>query len=235
MKRYPISSFCSSLCWRGFGGRAMAQDGRPNARRIRAAVAVTPGGWTLPPPQLGATIIELLARSSSPHNDFLMFMTASGLSPNLEAGGHVNLTRLREAAVGHVVIWCFQGVTCLLDRSADSRTRGVLPKLPHGRRVLSPADADSGRDDYGSGSSTCTPARLVTTATVGRDCEAAFDEASVFSDCWGIGHHGSAADRRCAFGERQSCEGCDARRGRHARRSTTRPRARDRRPRVESR
>jgi hypothetical protein len=40
------------------GAMAQPADARPSV--AIADVAITPGGWTLPPPQLSATIVELM-------------------------------------------------------------------------------------------------------------------------------------------------------------------------------
>jgi curli biogenesis system outer membrane secretion channel CsgG len=126
MKRYPILiSFVAVLA--GFGGSAaLAQEGRPTL--AIADIAVTPGGWTLPPPQLGATIIDLLVGELVSSQRFHVY-DGQWLVPESEAGGHVNLTRLREAAASrHVDYLVLGSVTAFSTAQSRSRTGGVLPK-----------------------------------------------------------------------------------------------------------
>ena len=76
---------------------ALAQDAAARPNIAIADVLVSPGGWTLPPPQMGATIIDLLVGELVGSQQFHVY-DGQWLVPQREAGGHVNVEHLRAAA-----------------------------------------------------------------------------------------------------------------------------------------
>jgi curli biogenesis system outer membrane secretion channel CsgG len=76
---------------------AMAQDAVARPSIAIADVDVTPGGWTLPPPQLSGAIIGLMMNELVASQRFHLY-DGQWLVPESEAGGPVNLERLRAAA-----------------------------------------------------------------------------------------------------------------------------------------
>src|SRR3954471_2927720 len=76
---------------------ALAQDAAARPTMAIADIAVTPGGWTLPPPQLSGTIVELMMNELVASQRFVLY-DGQWLVPESEAGGSVNLERLRAAA-----------------------------------------------------------------------------------------------------------------------------------------
>ena len=78
------------------GASAQAQDAYKPTIAI-ADVAVAPGGWTLPPPQMGAAIIDLLLGELVTSQQFHVY-DGQWLVPQEEIGGRANIARLREAA-----------------------------------------------------------------------------------------------------------------------------------------
>ena len=163
------------------GAGAGAQDGAADARD--RDIAVTPGGWTLPPPQLGATIIELLVGELVSSQRFHVY-DGQWLVPESEADGHVNLTRLREAAASrHVDYLVLGSVTAFSTAQSRSRTGGVLPKpLMAGafsRQQMQMAVGMTFRIvDVRTG-------EVVTTATA-KGLRSVIRRASVSSVCWGL-------------------------------------------------
>ena len=76
---------------------AMAQDAQARPSLAIADVAITPGGWTLPPPQLSAAIIEMMMGELVASERFHVY-DGQWLVPEREAGGPLNFERLRAAA-----------------------------------------------------------------------------------------------------------------------------------------
>src|SRR3954452_15719429 len=76
---------------------AMAQDAQARPSVAIADVAISPGGWTLPPPQLSSTIVELMMNELESSHRFHLY-DGQWLVPEPDAGGPVNLERLRAAA-----------------------------------------------------------------------------------------------------------------------------------------
>jgi len=62
-----------------------------------ADVAVTPGGWTIPPPQMSGAIVEVIVGEPVGSQQFHVY-DGQWLVPQGEAGGHVNIGHLRAAA-----------------------------------------------------------------------------------------------------------------------------------------
>src|SRR3982751_7123771 len=80
---------------------AMAQDAAARPAIAIADVAVSPGGWTLPPPQISSTIVELMMNELVTSQRFRVY-DGQWLVPESEMG-HANLERLRAAAGGRDV------------------------------------------------------------------------------------------------------------------------------------
>src|SRR4051794_16662682 len=74
---------------------AQSADARP-AIAI-ADVAVAPGGWTLPPPQLSATIVDLMLNELVSSQRFHIY-DGQWLVPESDTGDRIDLARLRAAA-----------------------------------------------------------------------------------------------------------------------------------------
>src|SRR4051812_49551465 len=80
---------------------AMAQDAAARPALAIADVAVTPGGWTLPPPQLSGAIIELMMGELVTSQRFRVY-DGQWLVPEGE-GGRANLEPLVAAPPGSPV------------------------------------------------------------------------------------------------------------------------------------
>lgn len=92
-----------------------------------ADVAVTPGGWTLPPPQLSSTIVELMMGELVTAQRFQVY-DGQWLVPGSEAG-HPNLTQLRAAAAQHRIDYVVLGsLTAFAGEQKKKRFGGLLPK-----------------------------------------------------------------------------------------------------------
>jgi curli biogenesis system outer membrane secretion channel CsgG len=76
---------------------ASAQDAGVKPNIAIADVMVAPGGWTVPPPQMGSTIVELVVGELVESRQFHVY-DGQWLVPQDEAGGGVNLAHLRAAA-----------------------------------------------------------------------------------------------------------------------------------------
>lgn len=106
---------------------AMAQDAAARPSVAIADVAITPGGWTLPPPQLSGTIVELLMNELVSSQRFHLY-DGQWLVPESEAGGRVNLERLRAAAAERRVDYLVLGR--LTGFSSESKKKGFGAVLP---------------------------------------------------------------------------------------------------------
>jgi curli biogenesis system outer membrane secretion channel CsgG len=110
---------------------ATAQDVSARPSLAIADVLVSPGGWTLPPPQMGATIVDLLVGELVGSQQFHVY-DGQWLVPQQEAGGHVNVAHLRAAATDRHVDYVVLGsVTAFSMVQTGNHGGGVLP-LPAG-------------------------------------------------------------------------------------------------------
>ncbi len=98
-RRKLIGALVVGLCRVTVATGAMAQDAQARPSVAIADVAITPGGWTLPPPQLSATIVELMMNELVASERFHLY-DGQWLVPESDAGGHADLERLRAAAAG---------------------------------------------------------------------------------------------------------------------------------------
>jgi len=106
---------------------AMAQEAQARPSIAIADVAITPGGWTLPPPQLSGTIIELLMNELESSRRFHLY-DGQWLVPESEANGHVNLERLRAAASERHVDYLVLGrLTGFSSEEQRKRFGGAIP------------------------------------------------------------------------------------------------------------
>jgi len=108
------------------GTPAQAQDANKPTIAI-ADIAVAPGGWTLPPPQMGGAIIDLLLGELVTSQQFHVY-DGQWLVPQQEAGGHVNLEQLRAAAAErHVDYLVLGSVTAFSMVQTGRKAGGLLP------------------------------------------------------------------------------------------------------------
>jgi curli biogenesis system outer membrane secretion channel CsgG len=106
---------------------AMAQEAAARPAVAIADVAVTPGGWTLPPPQLSAAIVELMMGELVGSQRFRVY-DGQWLVPEAEIG-HANLERLRMAAAERHVDYVVLGsLTAFSNEHKRKRIGGLLPK-----------------------------------------------------------------------------------------------------------
>jgi len=106
---------------------AIAQEVSARPAVAIADVAITPGGWTLPPPQLSGTIIELMMNELVASQRFHLY-DGQWLVPESEAGGHTNLERLRAAAAERRVDYLVLGsLTAFSTEDKKKRYGGVIP------------------------------------------------------------------------------------------------------------
>jgi len=104
-----------------------AQEASARPAVAVADVTVAPGGWTLPPPQLSATIIELLVSDLVSSQRFHVY-DGQWLVPEAEIG-HANLQRLRAAAAEKNVDYIVVGaVTAFSSEQKGRRFGGLFPK-----------------------------------------------------------------------------------------------------------
>ena len=106
---------------------ATAQEAQARPSIAIADVAIAPGGWTLPPPQLSSAIIELMMSELVSSEKFRVY-DGHWLVPEQEAG-RANLERLRAAAternVDYVVVGSLTGFS---SEQKKKRFGGVFPK-----------------------------------------------------------------------------------------------------------
>jgi curli biogenesis system outer membrane secretion channel CsgG len=106
---------------------ATAQPAEPRPSVAIADVAITPGGWTLPPPQLSATIVELMMNELVSSQRFHLY-DGQWLVPESDAGGHADLERLRAAAAERHVDYIVLGrLTAFSSEHKKKGFGGVLP------------------------------------------------------------------------------------------------------------
>jgi len=107
------------------GAMAQPADARPSV--AIADVAITPGGWTLPPPQLSGAIIEMMMGELVASARFHVY-DGQWLVPEAEAGGPANLDRLRAAATDRRVDYVVVGtLTAFSTENKKKGFGGVLP------------------------------------------------------------------------------------------------------------
>jgi curli biogenesis system outer membrane secretion channel CsgG len=107
------------------GAVAQPSDARPSV--AIADVAVTPGGWMLPPPQLSATIVELMTNELVGSARFHLY-DGQWLIPETEAGGQADLVRLRAAAAERHVDYVVLGrLTAFSSEHQKKGFGGVVP------------------------------------------------------------------------------------------------------------
>ena len=127
MKRYAVlvTVFVVLACL-ATGRAAIAQDGKPTL--AIADVALTASGTTLPPPQLGASIVAQLLDELVSSDRFHVY-DGQWLVPEAESGGRVNLDRLRaSAASSHVDYVVLGTLTTFSTEQSRKRGGGIFPK-----------------------------------------------------------------------------------------------------------
>lgn len=92
-----------------------------------ADIAVRPGGWTLPPPQMGGAIVDMLLGELVGSQQFHVY-DGQWLVPQDETGGRVNIARLRAAAADRGVDYLLLGnVTQFTMVQTRNHGGGVIP------------------------------------------------------------------------------------------------------------
>jgi curli biogenesis system outer membrane secretion channel CsgG len=105
---------------------AAAQDASARPSVAIADVAITPGGWTLPPTQLSATIIEMMMGELVASERFRVY-DGQWLVPEADAG-HPNLGRLRAAATERRMDYLVLGsMTAFSTEHKKKRFGGIVP------------------------------------------------------------------------------------------------------------
>jgi curli biogenesis system outer membrane secretion channel CsgG len=106
---------------------AMAQDAQARPSLAIADIAVAPGGWTLPPPQLSSAIIDLMTNELVSSQRFHVY-DGQWLVPEQEAG-HADVERLRAAAAERGVDYLVLGsLTGFSTENKKKRIGGIFPK-----------------------------------------------------------------------------------------------------------
>jgi curli biogenesis system outer membrane secretion channel CsgG len=105
---------------------ATAQEASARPALAIADVAVAPGGWTLPPPQLSGAIIDLLMNELVSSQKFRVY-DGQWLVPEAEIG-RPNLDRLRAAAAGRIDYVVVGSVTAFASEQKGRRIGGLFPK-----------------------------------------------------------------------------------------------------------
>lgn len=108
---------------------ALAQEAQARPSLAIADVAITPGGWTLPPPQLSATIIEMMMGELVASERFHVY-DGQWLVPEREAGGPLNLERLRAAATERRMDFIVVGSLTAFSTENKKKKFGVLVPTP---------------------------------------------------------------------------------------------------------
>jgi curli biogenesis system outer membrane secretion channel CsgG len=104
-----------------------AQEAMARPAIAIADVAVTPGGWTLPPPQLSGAIVEMMVNELVASQKFHVY-DGQWLVPEREIG-RASLDRLRGAAAERHVDYVVVGsLTAFSTEQKGRRGGGVLPK-----------------------------------------------------------------------------------------------------------
>ena len=106
---------------------AAAQEASARPAIAIADVAVSQGGWTLPPPQISATIVELMTSELVTSQRFHVY-DGQWLVPESEVG-HPNLERLRAAAAERHVDYVVLGtLTAFSNEQQHRKIGGFFPK-----------------------------------------------------------------------------------------------------------
>ena len=119
----------------------LAQVSPAQARVVRPTIAIANieverGGWTLPPPQLGSTIAELMVDQLVSSEQFHV-VDGEWLVPEQQLGGRVPFERLRAAAQESGVDYLVLGsITQFATEQSVRRGGGILP-LPFAAGGLS--------------------------------------------------------------------------------------------------
>lgn len=110
-----------------FAAAAIAQDAEARPSVAIADVAVTPGGWVLPPPQISSTIIELMTNELVTSQRFHVY-DGQWLVPEAEIG-RANLARLRAAAAERHVDYVVVGsLTAFSSEQKGRKLGGFFPR-----------------------------------------------------------------------------------------------------------
>jgi curli biogenesis system outer membrane secretion channel CsgG len=106
---------------------ATAQEASARPAVALADVAIAPGGWTLPPPQLSGTIIDLMMNELAASQRFHLF-DGQWLIPESQTGGHADLEQLRAAAAERRVDYLVLGsLTAFSTENKKKAFGGVIP------------------------------------------------------------------------------------------------------------
>ena len=108
---------------------ALAQDAQARPSVAIANVAISPGGWTLPPPQLSTTIVELMLNELESSQRFHLY-DGQWLVPELEVGSTVDLERLRVAAAERHVDYLVLGRLTAFSSEHGKKGFGTVLPLP---------------------------------------------------------------------------------------------------------
>ena len=106
----------------------MAQDAAARPAVALADVAIASGGWTLPPAQLSATIIEMMMSELVSTQRFRVY-DGQWLVPEAEAG-RPNLDRLRDAASERHVDYVVLGSLTAFSTENRKKRLGAIVPLP---------------------------------------------------------------------------------------------------------
>ena len=107
--------------------RCVSAQDAPKPTIAIADIAVRPGGWTLPPPQMGSAIIDMLLGELVGSQQFHVY-DGQWLVPQEETGGRVNITRLRAvAAEQHVDYLVLGSVTAFSMVQTRNHGGGLIP------------------------------------------------------------------------------------------------------------
>lgn len=109
---------------------ASAQDARDALPSIAIAdVAVTPGGYTLAPPQLGPEIVDLLVDALLPSQRFHIY-DGQWLVPDSKRGTGLDTDRLRDAARAQHVDYLVLGTVTAFSMERAAHGAGALLPRP---------------------------------------------------------------------------------------------------------
>jgi curli biogenesis system outer membrane secretion channel CsgG len=105
---------------------ALAQEASARPSIAIADVGIAAGGWTLPPPQISASIVELMMNELVSSQRFRAY-DGQWLVPEVEIG-RANLERLRAAAAERHMDYIVVGsVTSFSNEQRKKRGLGILP------------------------------------------------------------------------------------------------------------
>jgi len=106
---------------------ALAQDASARPSVAIADVAITPGGWTLPPPQLSGAIVEMMMGELVASQRFHVY-DGQWLVSEAESGGPANIERLRAAATQRGVDYVVVGsLTAFSTENKKKGFGGIIP------------------------------------------------------------------------------------------------------------